>query len=42
MALWLELDGLRVIHACWHPDSIAIVQDELGGNRFTSRDQLVR
>lgn len=42
LPLWLELAGLRVVHACWHPESIAIVQAELGGNRFTSQDQLVR
>jgi len=22
LPLWLELDGLRVVHACWHPPSI--------------------
>ena len=42
LPLWLDLGGLRVIHACWHGESMAIVQNELGGNRFTSADQLVR
>ncbi|CAA0138253.1 Bis(5'-nucleosyl)-tetraphosphatase PrpE [asymmetrical] [Mycolicibacterium vanbaalenii] len=42
LPLWLDLDGLRVVHACWHPESIDIVQNELGGNRFTSQDQLIR
>ncbi|MBB2989665.1 hypothetical protein FHR72_001128 [Mycolicibacterium iranicum] len=42
LPLWLDLDGLRVVHACWHPESVAVVQAELGGNRFTSIDQLVR
>ncbi|AZZ91387.1 diadenosine tetraphosphatase [Hahella sp. KA22] len=26
LPLWLELDGLRVIHACWHHDYIDIVR----------------
>lgn len=40
--LWLDLGGLRVVHACWHADSIAVVERELGGSRFTTTDQLVR
>lgn len=40
--LWLDLGGLRVVHACWHADSIAYVESELGGSRFTNLDQLVR
>lgn len=40
--LWLDLGGLRVVHACWHQDSIGVLQQELGGDRFTSVDQLVR
>jgi len=40
--LWLDLGGLRVVHACWHPESIALVERELGGNRFTDVRQLVR
>jgi hypothetical protein len=40
--LWLDLGGLRVVHACWHGESIALVERELGGSRFTELDQLVR
>ncbi len=40
--LWLDLGPLRVVHACWHDESIAILRNELGGDRFTSTDQLVR
>ena len=40
--LWVDLGGLRVVHACWHADSIAYVESELGGSRFTDLDQLVR
>lgn len=40
--LWLDLGELRVVHACWHEDSIALVRRELGGDRFTKKDQLAR
>ncbi|WP_059015789.1 metallophosphoesterase [Mycobacterium sp. M26] len=40
--LWLDLGGLRVVHACWHGESIAVVERELGGSRFIELDQLVR
>ena len=42
LPLWLDLGGIRVVHACWHPESMSIVQSELGGDRFTSVAQLVR
>lgn len=42
MPLWLDLGELRIIHACWHTESMTIVKDALGGDRFTSVDQLVR
>ena len=42
MPLWLDLGGLRVVHACWHQDSMNIVELELGSNRFNSLDQFVR
>jgi hypothetical protein len=41
LPLWLELDGLRVVHACWHDPSIKVLRRELGGDRFTSSAQLV-
>jgi Calcineurin-like phosphoesterase len=28
--LWVELDGLRIVHACWHPDSLAMLKPLLG------------
>lgn len=42
LPLWLDLGELRIIHACWHTESMDIVQEALGGDRFTSVDQLVR
>jgi hypothetical protein len=29
LPVYLDLPGLRVIHACWHPDSIAVLGDHL-------------
>jgi hypothetical protein len=42
MPLWLDLGGLRVIHACWHEPSMRDVEKALGSNRFNSMDQFVR
>ena len=41
-AAWLDLGGLRVVHACWHPPSMEVVERELGSNRFNSAEQFVR
>jgi len=35
LPLWLDLGGVRVVHACWHPDAIAAVTQRLGGNLLT-------
>jgi len=40
--LWLDLGGIRVVHACWHEPSMRVVEEALGSNRFTSVDQFVR
>lgn len=40
--LWLDLGGVRVVHACWHEPSMQIVKDALSGNRFPTVDHLVR
>jgi len=42
MPLWLDLDGIRVVHACWHEKSMKYVESQLGSNQFNSPDQLVR
>jgi len=34
--LWLDLRGLRVIHACWHEPSMKVVERELGSNRISA------
>lgn len=42
LPLWLDLGGLRVVHACWHQPSMRVVEEALGGNRFTASTQFVR
>lgn len=37
--LWLDLGGLRVVHACWHEPSMKIVEQELGSNVFSTDQQ---
>lgn len=42
LPLWLDLGGLRVVHACWHEDSMAVVQQRCGSETpFTRREHLV-
>lgn len=31
LPLWLDLDGVRIVHACWHEDSIALLRPYLDG-----------
>lgn len=42
LPLWLDLAELRVVHACWHEESMKVVERELGSNRFSATFQLVR
>ena len=37
LPLWLDLGDLRVVHACWHADSIAVCDRELGGSASQRR-----
>ncbi|MDD7811606.1 metallophosphoesterase [Mycobacterium sp. CSUR Q5927] len=40
--LWLDLGGLRVVHACWHPESMAVVKQLCGSDApFGDEDHLV-
>lgn len=38
LPIWLDLGDLRVVHACWHRQSIDILEREFGGNRFPAGD----
>lgn len=40
--MWLDLGGLRIVHACWHEDSIAVVEQRCGTDApFTELRHLV-
>jgi hypothetical protein len=41
LPLWLELPGLRVVHAYWSDESVALVRNWLGGDCFTNTEQIV-
>jgi hypothetical protein len=41
LPLWLDLGGVRIVHACWHEDSMAALQPLLGPNQ-TLTDDLMR
>lgn len=42
LPLWLDLDGLRVVHACWHEESMKVVQQHCGTSApFTDPGHLV-
>ena len=34
LPLWLDRDGIRIVHACWHPEIIARAQVIVGGIRL--------
>ena len=36
LPLWLELDGVRAVHACWHPRFIDFQVQTGNGNRLTA------
>lgn len=40
--MWLNLGGLRVVHACWHDESIALVEQHCGSSTpFADVEHLV-
>lgn len=42
LPLWLDLDGVRVVHACWHKESMRAVEEATGGaNRLTELQHYV-
>lgn len=42
LPLWLDLDGVRVIHACWHPQHQDYLEDRLGTDGTLTEDLMVR
>ena len=41
LPLWLDLGGIRVVHACWHPASMATVADVCGSDRLSTATHYV-
>lgn len=41
LPLWLDLPGLRVVHACWHPDYMRTLEPMLGQARTLPESLLV-
>jgi hypothetical protein len=41
LPLWLDLPGLRVVHACWHPAFMAWLAPHLEGGRHLTRELMV-
>ena len=39
--LWLDLGGLRVVHACWHEPSMRVLEPHLTPDRCLT-DMVVR
>jgi len=40
LPLWLDLEGLRVVHACWHQESMDLLRPMLGSNH-TLTDEVI-
>ena len=40
LPLWLDLGGLRVVHACWHEESMDVLRLLLGPNH-TLTDEVI-
>jgi hypothetical protein len=38
LPLWLDLDGIRVVHACWHPKFMAYLAKRLGKSKRLTRE----
>ncbi|HLZ96873.1 MAG TPA: metallophosphoesterase [Steroidobacteraceae bacterium] len=41
LPLWLDLGGLRVVHACWHEDSMAVLRPLLGAGQTLTDEAIL-
>jgi hypothetical protein len=41
LPLWLELEGLNVVHACWDRSLIAMIREKHDGSNLLNRDLLI-
>jgi len=42
LPLWLDLGGLRVVHACWHEESIDVLKPVLEANQALTNEAVLR
>jgi len=41
LPLWLDLGGVRVVHACWHEESMEVLRPLLGPNNTLTNEAIV-
>jgi hypothetical protein len=41
LPLWLDLGGLRVVHACWHEESMGVLRPVLGPEQTLTEDAIL-
>jgi hypothetical protein len=41
LPLWLDLPGLRIVHACWHEESMAVLRPVLGPNQTLTEEAIL-
>ena len=42
LPLWLDLGDVRVVHACWHEESMRVVEAACGSNRLSTLEHFVQ
>jgi hypothetical protein len=42
LPLWLDLGGLRVVHACWHEESMDVLRPLLGADQTLTDEAILR
>jgi hypothetical protein len=41
LPLWLDLPGLRIVHACWHEESMDVLRQVLGPNHTLTEEAIL-
>ena len=41
LPLWLDLPGLRIVHACWHEESMDVLRPVLGPNQTLTEEAIL-
>jgi hypothetical protein len=42
LPVWLDLGGVRVVHACWHEESMEVLRPLLGPNQTLTEDAVLK